>query len=81
MSDPVWIALIAGAPSIIAAVTSFTNAAKLQRLQKTSDVKEGRLDSLVENVNGRMSQLLSIQHEKSYNQGVLDANNGEAKTL
>lgn len=66
MSDPVLIALIAGAPGIITAINSFVNSAKLKKLQTVTDETS-------KNVNGRMSQMLHIQHEKSYLQGVSDA--------
>lgn len=66
MSDPVLIALIAGVPGIITAFGSFINSQKLNKLKLSTD-ETGR------NVNGRMSQMLSIQHEKSYLQGISDA--------
>lgn len=66
MSDPVLIALIAGAPGIITAINSFYNSRKLNRLKETTEQTS-------RNVNGRMTQMLSIQHEKSYLQGKAEA--------
>lgn len=74
MSDPVLIALIASAPGIITAINSFVNSAKLKKLQTVTEETS-------KNVNGRMTQMLSIQHEKSYLQGVSDAKKEEIKDV
>lgn len=72
MSDPVLIALIAGAPGIITAINSFYNSAKLDKLKKAAEQTQST-------VNGRMDQMLSIQHEKSYQQGFIEAKKEEVK--
>lgn len=63
MSDPVLIALIAGAPGIITAVMSGVNQRKLNRMKTI-------VDQTGKNVNGRMDELLQTHGDVKYQQGV-----------
>jgi hypothetical protein len=70
MSDPVLIALITGIPATLTAISTVITSAKLNRIRKIAKTTS-------ENVNGRMDQMLTIQHEKSYLQGVSDTKKEE----
>jgi hypothetical protein len=75
MSDPVWAALIAGIPGIVAAVASAINLVRTGRLDtkvvetnnkitETNDkvtVTHDRMTSLEKNTNDKMDQLLQAK--------------------